>query len=111
MYKFPELIKEIRTEAELTQSGFAKSVGVSPVLIAMVESGQKEVSKNLLIKIADKLEVHPSSITPFLYGFDMKGRTEKDLTPIEKQLLVWGLKLQTQLIKKKSKNLLKNAAE
>jgi len=109
MYKFPELIKEIRTEAGLTQSEFALAVGVSPVLIAMIESGQKEVSKNLLLKIADKLEVHPASITPFLYGFDLKSRTEADLTPIEKQFLNWGIKLQTQLVKIKSKKLRKNA--
>lgn len=109
MYKFPELIKEIRTEAGLTQAEFAASVGVSPVLIAMVESGQKEVSKNLLLKIADKLQVHPASITPFLYGFDLKGRLEEDLTSIEKQFLKWGIKLQTQLIKSKSKKLVKNA--
>ncbi len=109
MYKFPELIKQIRTEAGLTQSEFAVSVGVSPVLIAMVESGQKEVSKNLLLKIADKLQVHPASITPFLYGFDLKGRSEEDLTPIEKQFLNWGIKLQTQLIKTRSKKLIKNA--
>jgi len=109
MYKFPELIKEIRTEAGLTQSEFAVSVGVSPILIAMIESGQKEVSKNLLLKIADKLQVHPASITPFLYGFDLKGRKEAELTTIEKQFLNWGLKLQTQLIKTKSKNLVKNA--
>lgn len=105
MYKFPELIKEIRTEAGLTQSEFAASVGVSPILIAMVESGQKEVSKKLLVKIADKLQVHPASITPFLYGYDMHGRTEDDLTAIEKQFLSWGMKIQTQLIKKKSKHL------
>lgn len=109
MYKFPELIKEIRTETGLTQSEFAVSVGVSPILIAMIESGQKEVSKNLLLKIADKLQVHPASITPFLYGFDLKGRKESELTTIEKQFLNWGLKLQTQLIKTKSKNLVKNA--
>lgn len=109
MYKFPELIKEIRTAAELTQSEFAGAVGVSPILIAMVESGQKEVSKNLLLKIAEKMEVHPSSITPFLYGFDMKGREEGDLPAIERQFLSWGLRLQTQLINKKSKNLKKNA--
>jgi len=108
MHKFPELIKAIRAEAGLTQSEFAISVGVSPILIAMIESGQKEVSKSLLLKLADKLQVHPASITPFLYGFDLNARNENDLTAIEKQFLGWGLKLQAQLIKKKSKNLKKN---
>lgn len=108
MYTFPELIKKIRSEAGLTQAEFAKAVEVSPVLIAMVETGQKEVSKKLLLKIAERLGVHPSSITPFLY--DGIGLNDKHLSPIEKQFLSWGVKLQHYLIKKKSKNL-KNYAK
>ncbi len=106
MYSFPVLIKKIRTEAGLTQAEFAKAVDVSPVLIAMVESGQKEVSKKLLIKIADALKVHPASITPFLYGY---GVEDKKLSGIEKQLLGWGTKLQDNLIKDRSKLLKKDA--
>ena len=107
MYTFPELIKKIRNEAGLTQAEFAKVVEVSPVLIAMVETGQKEVSKKLVVKIADRLEVHPSSITPFLY--DGARTTASDLSPVEKQFLALGTKLQEFLIKKKSKNLKKYA--
>jgi transcriptional regulator with XRE-family HTH domain len=107
MYTFPELIKQIRNEAGLTQAEFAKAVEVSPVLIAMVETGQKEVSKKLLLKIAEKLEVHPASITPFLY--DGSHSSNGNLSPIEKQFLIWGTKLQEYLIKKKSKNLKKHA--
>ena len=55
MYSFPELIKKIRSEANMTQADFAKAIDVSPVLIAMVESGQKEVSKKLILKLAKKL--------------------------------------------------------
>lgn len=107
MYTFPELIKNIRNEAGLTQAEFAKAVEVSPVLIAMVETGQKEVSKKLLLKIADRLEVHPSSITPFLY--DGAETTGTNLSPVERQFLVLGTKLQAFLVKKKSKNLKKYA--
>lgn len=107
MYKFPELIKQIRNEAGLTQAEFAKAVEVSPVLIAMVETGQKEVSKKLLLKIAERLEVHPSSITPFLY--DGTESEAKGLSPIERQLISLGTKLQDYLIKTKSKNLKKHA--
>ncbi len=108
MNSFPKLIKDIRSEAGLTQAEFAKVIGVSPVLIAMVESGQKEVSKNLLCKIAKRLEVHPASITPFLYGHDQNDTN--NLPAIEKQFLAWGLKLQKHLIKNKAK-LLREYAE
>jgi len=107
MYTFPELIKRIRNEAGLTQAEFAKAVEVSPVLIAMVETGQKEVSKKLVVKIAERLEVHPSSITPFLY--DGEHKTNDSLSSVEKQFLALGTKLQEFLIKKKSKNLKKYA--
>jgi transcriptional regulator with XRE-family HTH domain len=107
MYTFPELIKRIRNEAGLTQAEFAKAVEVSPVLIAMVETGQKEVSKKLVVKIAERLEVHPASITPFLY--DSTRTATNDLSSIERQFLVLGTKLQEFLIKKKSRNLKKYA--
>lgn len=107
MYSFPELIKQIRTKAGLTQAEFGVAIDVSPVLIAMVESGQKEVSKKLLRKIADGLKVHPASITPFLYGHE-PGPNEK-LSVVEKQFLAWGLKLQDHLIQERSQLLRKDA--
>jgi transcriptional regulator with XRE-family HTH domain len=107
MYSFPQLIKNIRNEAGLTQAEFAKAADVSPVLIAMVESGQKDVSKRLLLKIATLLDVHPASISPFLYGSEPTD--EKDLSVVERQFLAWGTKLQDHLIKNKSRNLKKYA--
>lgn len=107
MYNFAELIKRIRKEADLTQAEFANVVDVSPVLIAMVESGQKEVSKKLLLKIADRLEVHPASITPFLYGSESV--KDRQLSAVERQFLNWGTKLQDHLIRTKSQNLKKYA--
>lgn len=106
MYSFPELIKKIRREAGLTQVEFAKAIDVSPVLIAMVESGQKEVSKKLILKLADGLEVHPASITPFLYGENAENT--KGLSAVEKQFISWGTKLQNHLIKDKAKLLRNN---
>lgn len=103
MYSFPELIKKIRHEAGLTQAEFANAIDVSPVLIAMVESGQKEVSKKLILKLADGLKVHPASITPFLYGENIKNT--KELSAVEKQFISWGTKLQNHLIKDRAKSL------
>ncbi|MCL2173990.1 helix-turn-helix transcriptional regulator [Candidatus Saccharibacteria bacterium] len=101
MYTFPELIKKIRSEAGLTQAEFANKIGSSPVLIAMVESGQKEVSKKLLLKIAEALRVHPASITPFLYG--NKEADPANASGVEKNLLSMGIKMQDYLIKNRSK--------
>ena len=103
MYTFPKLIKNIRKQADLTQSEFASILGVSSVLIAMVETGQKEVSKNLLLKLADKMKVSPNSITPFL--FDIKTGTQYTLSTLEKNFIKYGEKMQDYLIINKSKNL------
>ena len=107
MYSFPDLIKKIIDEAGLTQAEFAKALGVSATLIAMVETGQKEVSKNLLIKIAELLNVHPSSITPFL--FINREKFSKNPSSIEKKFVEWGEKMQTHLIKDRAKLLKKYA--
>lgn len=102
MYTFRELIRKIREEAGLTQAEFAKSINVSAVLIAMVETGQKEVSKNLLIKLAKKMNVHPSSITPFL--LISKDDLIEKKSEIELMLIKWGEKMQKHLIKDRAKN-------
>ncbi len=101
MYSFPELLRKIRNEAGLTQAEFANAIKVSPVLIAMIESGQKDVSKNLVRKIAEAMEVHPASITPFLFGHELT--SDDKLSAVEKQFLAWGAKLQDHLIKDRSK--------
>ena len=107
MYTFPVLIKKIRDEAGLTQPEFAKELGVSAVLIAMVETGQKEVSKNLLLKLAERLDVHPSSITPFLFA-DQNSPLPA-VSGVEKMFLNWGEKMQTFLIKDRASRLKKKA--
>lgn len=104
MHTFPELIKKIRKEAGLSQPDFALKLEVSPALIAMIETGQKEVSKNFIVKLAKVLDVHPTSITPFLF-YD--GTDLNQLSGIEKKIIEQGAKLQTLLIEKRSK-LLKN---
>jgi DNA-binding XRE family transcriptional regulator len=48
-----EQIKKIRNKNGLTQVEFAKAIGVSTVLISMIESGNKPVTRRTLQKIAD----------------------------------------------------------
>ena len=103
MYTFPELLKQIRKESNLTQEGLAEILGVSTILISMIETGQKEVSRNFVIKLADKMKVRPGSIIPFVF-FD-NSANNNDLTGPEKKLISFGEKLQKYLIKIKSKNL------
>ena len=72
MYTFPELIKKIREESDLTQNEFAKILGVSTVLISMIETGQKGASKGFIKKLAGKLEVPTSTIFPFVFEAEEK---------------------------------------
>jgi len=101
----PELIKKIRGASGLTQKEFAEVIQVSTVLVSMIEAGQKDVSKNFIIKLSEKLEVNPSSITPFLYIY--KDIDNKDISKIEKTFIDLGEKLQYFLINQKAKNLKK----
>ncbi len=107
MYTFPELIKKIRDEAGLTQAEFAKALDVSAVLIAMVETGQKKVSKKLILRLAEKMKVHPTSITPFLF-IDEDYPLKKE-SKLEKVFMNWGEKMQMMLIKDRAKILKKYA--
>src|SRR3989344_2973128 len=101
MYNFPDLLKQIRSEGDLTQEDLARALKVSTVLISMIETGQKDVSKNFIERLANKLHVHPSSIAPFV----LTGDNMQKLSNIEKTLVAVGEKLQTYLIKTKSKKL------
>lgn len=103
MYSFPEFLKKIREESQLTQEDLAKILGVSTILISMVETGQKEVSKKFIKTLAEKMSVSASSITPFL--FFEKEASLRDLSNPEKEFIKLAEKLQIHLIQMKSKNL------
>lgn len=102
MYEFSVLLKKIREGANLTQEELAGVLEVSTVLISMIETGQKEASKNFVARLADKLGVRPSSILPFVLA-----GTDSDHQPsvIERNLISAGEKLQDYLIEVKSKKL------
>lgn len=104
MYSFAELIKKIRKESGLTQAELAKILSISKILIVKIETGKKDASKKFIIKLAEKLDVHPSSITPFLFPHNPK---EENLSRIEGKLIYMGEKMQDYLIKKRAKNLQK----
>lgn len=103
MYQFPELLRKIRIESGLTQSEFAKVLGISTVLISMIETKQKAVSKGFIIKLANKLGVQPSSIMPFV--FMEESPDLRAMSGLEKSLMDLGEKMQNYLIKKKAKRL------
>lgn len=105
MLTFDKLIKFIRREAKLTQHEFAEVLGVSTVLVAMIENQSKEPSKKFVNKLAEKLKVHPSTIMPFI-SFEEDIDIEK-FSGLEKKLLRLGQDLQEKLIKKRARNLTK----
>ena len=83
-----------------------EALGVSTVLISMIETNQKEVSKKFLITLAEKMKVHPASITPFL--FVNEDEPVRQHTKIEKHLAKWGEQMQELLIKDRAKLLKKH---
>lgn len=103
MYTFPELIKQIRKESNLTQGELASALGVSTILVSMIETGQKEVSKGFVKKLAAKLDVPTGTIFPFVF-LDKKDSFQ-NLSGIEKKLMEIGYKMQLHLIQVKSKKL------
>ena len=104
MYTFSELLKQIRKESGLSQKDLAMVLGVSTVLITMVETKQKEVSKSFIKKLADKLDVSPTSVTPFIFSGE---KSNKKLNALEKKLVRIGENLQIHLINRKARNLKK----
>lgn len=103
MYTFSDLIKKIRNEAGLTQEELGQVLGVSTVLIAMIETGQKPASKNFIERLADKLEVHPTSITPFIFIDD--NFSSKQMSTVEKSLIGVGESMQRYLVNSRAKRL------
>lgn len=104
MYTFSELLKKIRERTQLTQVQLALILEVSEVLITSLETNQKGVSKKFISTLAAKMEVSPSSLTPFMFTID----PELGTTFFDRQLIKIGEKLQIELIEKKSANLLKH---
>ena len=101
MYKFKDLLKRIREESGLTQEELGRVLDVSTVLITMVETGKKEASKNLVVRLAERLEVRPSSLMPFV----LEDEDAHRVTGVEKALVDAGVRLQNHLIAVKAKKL------
>lgn len=55
-------IKKIREEKKWTQTQLSKELDVSITHLSLVESGKKSPSLNLVLKIADILEVDPGDL-------------------------------------------------
>lgn len=103
MYTFPMFLKKIRKSSELSQKQLADVLDVSTVLIAMVETAQKPPSKNLVIKLADRMGIRPTSITPFI--IDSEELNSKPLRGIEKSLADLVGELQLKIIERNAPKL------
>ncbi len=101
MYTFPILLKKIREESGLSQKQLADVLDVSEILVTLIETDKKEPSRKFINKLASKLEVSPSSITPFMIDV----AEESNLSLIERKLFNVASKIQEYLISKKSHNL------
>jgi transcriptional regulator with XRE-family HTH domain len=70
---FPERLKQLRTNKELTQRELAKQLSLSNGSIAMYETGKREPDFNTLEKIADYFNVS----TDYLLGRKPPGKPKK----------------------------------
>lgn len=104
MINSQNLIKKIRKESGLTQGQLADVLKVSKVLIAMIETGQKPISKKMIPKLAEALNISSFSLEFSLYSRDIQLKDTQP-SPIELKLLKIGEKLQEQLIHQGAKNL------
>jgi len=108
MINSQDLIKKIRKESGLTQGQLAGALKVSKVLIAMIETGQKPISKKMILKLADVLNISPFSLEFSLFSNE-RDHKNQSLSPTELRLLKIGERLQNQLITYGAKNLKKYA--
>lgn len=102
MNKFSDIVRQVRLEAGLSQSQFAKKLDVSAIYISKIETDQKDASKNFVQKLAKYVGVHPAALAPFLF---LNPDVEvSELSSLERQLISIGEQLQQRLIKKRVQN-------
>jgi transcriptional regulator with XRE-family HTH domain len=68
----PEALKAWRKERDLSQKALAGAAGVSPTLIAMIETGERQPSRLNADDIAKALGV-PLEAIAFVYPDDLVG--------------------------------------
>jgi len=107
MLTFHDLLKRLRSEANMTQQQFADALGISKILLVLLENGKKEPSRKFISHLAKKLHVHPISIMPFL-TYDSAIAPE-NLSRFEVKLISLGESLQKRLIKQTSQYFSNNA--
>lgn len=55
-------LKELRTDALLTQAGLAQKAGLASETVRLVETGKREAQAETIQKIADALGVEPKEL-------------------------------------------------
>ena len=70
----PEIIRRYRNEAGLSQQQLADSAGISKGFISSIESGRSAVSIDVLVQLADALNVPADTLIKELvdkaYGYE-----------------------------------------
>lgn len=64
MYTFSEILKELRTDRNLTQPQLAEAIGVSKGIISWWETGMSEPTASKIVKLAKYFDV----TTDYLLG-------------------------------------------
>lgn len=80
-----ERIKAARIRRDLTQEVLAEKVGVEHGTISMIETGKREPSLDVLVRIMNQLRVEPNLIfceNPYTEENDRKAMMAKDIITI-----------------------------
>jgi predicted transcriptional regulator/DNA-binding XRE family transcriptional regulator len=81
-------IKELREKVGLTQSHFAKSIGISPSYLNQIENNQRPVSAAIILQLAEKYNVNPIDLSPSASQRLLSGLADVLSDPLLRQLAV-----------------------
>ena len=78
-----QIVRVFRLQKELTQEQFANQIGVSRVMINLIEKGRCELSRNVAKKIHEAFNDFEIP-DPFIY--EQSGRMQQDIFPLDQEL-------------------------
>ena len=92
MIKYSNNIKEIRKEKKLTLAMVAERAGTSFQQIARLEKGERELTLDWMVRIAEALECHPIDLLPDAIGLSRRERVMvsmfQNLSPRDQEQLM-----------------------
>ena len=71
-------IKAMRRKIGITQADLSKKLSISPSYLNLIESGKRKINLDLLLKVANELNIEVSDISTFS-SFDILSKKSKSI--------------------------------